>query len=447
MKAMPRLRVLLLAFAVYAGEARADEPAASRALSLADAQQIALENHPQIAAADYRALAAREVYVEARSGLLPQVNLYGSAVDAASANTRIMAGGLNNPSVFSRTAGGLTVNQLITDFGRTSNLAASSKLRAHAASYNATATRAQVLLEVDQNYFGALQAQAVLNIARQTLETRQLLLDRISVLAANKLKSDLDVSFARVAMQQSRLLLQKSQSDADAALAFLSSTLGYSELQRFTLVDDSSAPIEDANDVATLIKSALQDRPELASLRAEREAAQHLARAERDARFPTISVVGAAGGSPSHDVRLPDDYAAGSIQLSVPLFAGGLYRARESEAQLRAKAAAESLREVEDNVARDVRVAWLNLNDARQRQRTTEQLRDYAGEAYELADARYRAGSSSIVELSQAQLELTSAQIANANARYDVLIEHSDLNYQLGELSAAGANAQRPTAH
>ena len=123
-------------------------------------------------------------------------------------------------------------------------------------------------------------------------------------------------------------------------------------------------------------------------------------------------------------------------------YSPGACIARASEAQLRARAAAEALRAVEDNVSRDVRVAWLNLTDARQRQRTTEQLRDYAGEAYELADARYRAGSSSIVELSQAQLDLTSAQIANANARYDVLIEQSDLNFQLGTLTALDPSAQ-----
>jgi outer membrane protein len=441
----PHVNLCVLACAAWMGQTLAAEPDTIRPLSLAEAHQIALENHPQIAAADYRALAAREVYTQTRAGLLPQVNLYGSAVDAASANTRIMAGGLNNPSVFDRTAGGLTLNQLITDFGRTTNLAASSKLQAHAANFNAAATREEVLREVDQDYFHALQAQAVLNIARQTLDTRQLLLDRISVLAANKLKSDLDVSFARVALQQGRLLLQKAQTDAAAALAFLSTTLGYRELQRFRLTDDSLPSNNDTSDVSELIARALQDRPDLASLRDERDAAMHLARSERDARYPTISIVGAAGGSPSHDVRLQDDYAAGGIQLSMPVFAGGLYRARESEAQLQAKAAAESLRAVEDSIARDVRVAWMNLNDARLRQRTTEQLRDYAGDAYELADARYRVGSSSIVELSQAQLELTSAQIASANARYDVLIQQSDLDYQLGAL-ASGALATGPRA-
>src|SRR5215470_1881949 len=81
-------------------------PAAAQPLTLAEAHAIALENHPGIAAAGFRAQAEHEVYVQARAGLLPQVSLYGSAVHADSDNTRIMAGAINNPSVFSRTAVG-----------------------------------------------------------------------------------------------------------------------------------------------------------------------------------------------------------------------------------------------------------------------------------------------------------------------------------------------------
>jgi outer membrane protein len=121
------------------------------------------------------------------------------------------------------------------------------------------------------------------------------------------------------------------------------------------------------------------------------------------------------------------------------LFAGGLYQARQREAELRAKAAAESLRTIEDLVSRDVRIAWLNLNNARERRRTSEQLARYAATAYQLADARYRVGSSSIVELSQAQLELTAAQIEATTARYEVLIREADLNYQIGVPAATGA--------
>ena len=79
---------------------------------------------------------------------------------------------------------------------------------------------------------------------------------------------------------------------------------------------------------------------------------------------------------------------------------------------------------------RDVRIAWLNVNNALQQLQTTEDLLRNASEAFELAKARYQNGISSIVELSEAQLNLTSAQIAEANARYNVLIQQSNLNYQ-----------------
>src|ERR1035438_2860735 len=137
-------------------------------LTLSAAQQLALKNHPQIAAAGYRALAAQEALKESRAGFYPSVNLYGNAVGAGNENTRIMAGGLNNPSIYDRAAGGVAVNQLITDFGRTANLASSSKFQAQAENENANATRERVLLQVTVSYFSVLEAQAVLRVARQT---------------------------------------------------------------------------------------------------------------------------------------------------------------------------------------------------------------------------------------------------------------------------------------
>lgn len=427
------LFVTLACFALVARVAVAQEAAAPQSLTLDQAHKLALQNHPGVAAADFRAEAQSDVYKETRAGLLPQVNLYGSSVHADAANTRIMAGGLNNPSVFSRSAYGVGITQLITDFGRTSNLAASARLQSNAEQANAQATREQVLLEVDRSFFGVLQAQALQNVAQQTVQTRQLLLDRVSILAANKLKSELDVSFARVALEDGKLLQQRSQNDLDSAMAALSAALGYPEQRQFLLTDVPPTAEEAGGDVAPLIGQALQNRPELVSLRDMRDSADKLARSARDARLPSLSAVIAAGDSPDHDSRLPNDYSAGGIQLSMPIYAGGYYHAHEHETEMRAKAAAETLRAAEEGVTRDVRVAWLNLTSARDRLRTTQQLSRYSADAYQLADARYRAGSSSIVELSQAQLQLTSAQIAETTARYDVLIQQSILNFQTGE--------------
>jgi len=404
-------------------------------LTLTNARAIALRLHPQIASANYLALAAREVVKEARAGYFPTVNLYGTAVGANQEGTRILAGALNNPSIYDRAAGGLQVNQLITDFGRTANLTASAKLQAQAQDQDLELTREQVLLQVDSGYYAALGAQAVLRVAQQTLDTRQVLLDQVSALATNKLRSDLDVSFAQVQRQQAILLVEKAQNDADAAMATLSTALGYREFHEFQLVDEPTMQSVGTNDVSELVETALNHRPELLSLRDQGEAARHFAKAQRDSRLPTIQAMGVAGDAPMHDSHLAHDYAAGGLQLSIPLFAGGLYSARQHEAEFRAESDNELLRSLEDNIIRDVRIAWLNVNNAYQQLQTSEELVRNAAEAYDLAQARYTNEISSIVELSQAQLNLTSAQIAEANARYGVLIQQANLGYQTGAFS------------
>jgi outer membrane protein len=431
---MKRIIFALVIFAACAGEVFAEATNVPPVLTLADAQKIALQNHPQIAAADYRALAAREVLTETRAGYYPNANLYGDVVGANSEDARILAGGLNNPSVYNRVAGGASVSQLITDFGRTANLVASSKFQSQAENQNADATREQVLLQVNVNYFGTLGAQAVLHVAQQTVDTRQLLLDQVTLLASNKLKSELDVSFADVAVQQSKLLLEKAQNDFDASMASLSTALGYSKPRQFQLLEPGPPTNAILNDDGELVQTALAQRPELLSLRDQDVAAVKYARSQRDARLPSLSAFGAAGASPWHDSHLPNDYAVGGVELSFPLFAGGLYVARQHEAELRAQAEDELLRNLEDDIIRDVHIAWLNINNAREEIQTAQELVRSAGEAYDLAEARYKIGSSSIVELSEAQLSLTSAQITATNARYNLFIQQANLDYETGSL-------------
>ncbi|MGB9144875.1 MAG: TolC family protein, partial [Acidobacteriaceae bacterium] len=89
-------------------------------------------------------------------------------------------------------------------------------------------------------------------------------------------------------------------------------------------------------------------------------------------------------------------------------------------------------RDLRDRIVRDVRTAWLEANTSWQRLAVTAQLVQEADLGLKLAQARYRLGLSSIVELSQAQLQQTSAQIEDTNARYQYRLSLSALNYELG---------------
>jgi outer membrane protein len=137
---------------------------------------------------------------------------------------------------------------------------------------------------------------------------------------------------------------------------------------------------------------------------------------------------------PIHDSALPDNYAAAGLVLSLPLFAGGYYVARQHAAEFQAQADEASLRDLENNVSRDVRIAWLNSQNAFDRYKISEQILENSRQSYNLADARYKNGLSSIVEFNQAELNLISAQISLANTQYEYLIQRSALSFQTGAL-------------
>jgi outer membrane protein len=401
-------------------------------LTLKDAQQVAIGNHPRINAARFSARAANANITETRSAFFPNFNAGATGAEAET-NSRIAAGNLNNPLILSRYANGVNVNQLVTDFGRTSSLVQSSEFRAQAEGERVNATEEQVLIGVDRAYFSALRAQAVLKVADQTVAARQDVLDQISALAKSGLKSGLDVSFAQVNLAEAKLLQIRSQNDLNAAYADLTLALGSNDYRTYDLSEEPlPAPLP--ADISALVKGALQERPDLKGLRFDLDSAFKFANAERLLKFPTVSLVGSFGLIPVRTSVLQNNYAAAGVTVSIPLFNGRLYSARQQQAELRARAIEQNVRNSENVITRDVRVAWLNAKTALQNLDVTSQLVDQANNSLDLAQARYKIGLSSIAELSQAQLNKTEADIAFASARYEYQIRRAELDYQVGTI-------------
>jgi outer membrane protein len=406
-----------------------NNPVMPMSLSLKDAQALALKNNPQISVARLTALASQQVTREVRSNLWPTATADLTAVDA-DPGTRITAGGLSNSAIYQRAAAGATVNQLLTDFGRTTNLISSANLAAKAENQNAVATKEQILLAVDQAFYNALQTQAVLTVARQTVADRKTVTDQVGALYKNKLKSELDFSFANVNLAQAKLLLLDAQNNENAALASLSAVLGFSNLQNFQLAQDTTAILAPQGNVDDLISTAFAVRPEILSLEFQSESTKKFQTAERDLLLPDIRALGAAGDTPVRNPIVSSSYWAVGVNVEIPIFNGFLFTARAREAALRAQATLERLRDLRDRIARDVRTSWLNATTAYDRLAVTQQLLEQANLALNLAQARYKLGLGSIVELSQAQLQQTQAQISDAQAGYDYRLALAVLQYQ-----------------
>jgi outer membrane protein len=398
-------------------------------LSVRDAEAIALKNNPSISVARLNALASQQVTREVRSALWPHAYAGLTAVDARN-NSRITAGALNNPIIYTRAAGGGTVSQLITDFGHTTNLVASARLQAKADEQKAVATKEDVLLATDQAFYSALQTHAVLRVAEQTVASRQLLADQVSALTKSKLKSDLDLSFSNVNLAQAKLLYLDALNNDKSAVASLSAILGYPTLENFELINDTEPLTPPPADVDALIADAFSKRPEILALEFESESAEKLHQSDRDQMFPTISALAAYGDSPTRDDRVYGPYGAVGVNVQIPVFNGFLFSAKSRETDLRAQASRQRLMDLRNRMSRNVRTSWLTANTAFDRVTVSEQLLAQANLALDLAQTRYKLGLSSIVELSQAQLQQTQAEIGNAQAGYEYRLALSVLRYQ-----------------
>ena len=332
-------------------------PQTAATLTLAQAEALALKNNPQISIGRLRALAAQQYVREARAALMPNAYLSLTAVDA-NPGSRLTAGFLNNPTLFPRAAAGVSVTQLVTDFGRTTNLVSSSEYGAKSEDQSAAATRADILLVVDQAFYNSLETKALVTVAEETVHARQTLVDKVEALTNAKLKSEIDLNFSNVDLARGKLLLLEAQNNYQTSLAALSAILGYADEQNFQLVDETRSVNQPATNVAPLIQQALEQRPEIKALEFEVASAEKFGSAEHDLWRPTVNALGVVGQAPVRDNHIESWYGAVGVNINIPVFNGFLYSARAKAADLQTEADRQKLLDARNNLARDVRNAW-----------------------------------------------------------------------------------------
>lgn len=432
---MRRLSIVAL-WAIGAGLAQSQSPAPTQMLTLPQAVAIAIQNHPQIAVAQNIEAAAGQRLVEARAPYYPTVNAEITASQGLY-DSRIGAGFLQTSNLFTREGEGLALNQLITDFGRTGSLVANARLQAQAAAQTTQATRFDIVLGVNRAYFGVLESQALVRVAQETVTARQTLTDQVTALGNAQLKSQVDVSFAQVNLSEAQLLLIRARDNLQQSFVDLARAMGQDVPPAQYQLVEGTAPGAPPPMVEDLVAQAVQNRPELADLRFRYQAAQKFETAERDLKRPNVDLIAVGGALPYLDQNpriAPEGYEGVAINVEIPIFNGHLFTARARAAGYESVAANQRLRDLQQQVEHDVRAAWLTASTAYQRIPVTVELVNQAQLAMTLAQGRYDLGLASIVELTQAQLNVTQAQIENVNAQYDYQSAYALLQYTLGAL-------------
>lgn len=404
-------------------------------ITRSEAERQALKSNPRITAAHLVALAAGQVTRETRSAEMPQVSANITAVKAED-GSRIGAGQLNPSALYTHAGTGGILSQLITDFGRTHNLVENAKLQEKAQQQNVLATEQDVLLATNQVFYRLLDAQSLLDVAKATVQARGDVLNLTQALTKSALKSELDLNIAAADLSQAQLLQLDAENSVASARAELAALLAAPSDTNYYAMEGATTITAPPELTQAVLDEAHVARPDMEALQLQVQADHKFAKAQQEQHLPTISATTIGGVTPVRPdgVFAQNWYAAAGVNLGLPIFTGFRISSEAKEARLRQQADEKRRDDLGNSISRDVRVAALAAQTAYQRIAVTENFQKETDQALQLAKTRYKLGLSSIVELSQAQLQSTQASVQAVNARFDYLLALRSLEYARGLL-------------
>ena len=415
-----------------------DAAAKGRFLGLQQAVETGLQNHPIVQEANAGLAASSARTDQAKSLYYPQVfaNADGTA-GAGRINPRfLVGGGLLQPNLSTYTAGVLA-SQRIYDFGFTKNLVESSQYGERAQEQDVNARRALVIVSIQRSYLNSLKRQTLVRIAEETVRERGIITGQIETLYRQQLKSKLDLDLVKVELVNAESLLVRSRNDLKSSFADLNRTMGIAGSEDYTL-EDVTTDVKIPRALGDLIADSLT-HPELKRAKEQTASAEAKKRAMKSQYLPTVSAI-ASGGyydtfDPNRNVATGGWWTAGGM-VSMPLFTGGLIENQVKEAAAQQAAAQAQSTNIEQALTQQVTNAYLDTVTFAQQIKLAEELVKTAQEALSLAKQRYKLGLGTIVEVTQSEVGLTTAQTKLAEAQYDYKIAEVTLAY------AAGGSAQ-----
>ncbi len=412
-------------------------------LGLRQALDLAFRYHPSLQEGDAQVRAAHARTEQTKSLYLPQVYAnFDTAAGAARINPRFVspAGGLLQPNLSAYT-GGVLASQRLYDFGFTRNLVESNEMAARAQMQDVSARRAWVSLNVQRAYLNSLKRRRIVQIAEETVRERGVIKSQIEALYRQQLKSKLDLDLVQVELTNAESLLVRARNDLKSSYADLNRTMGVAGADEYVL-EDLPVRVQSAGTLESLINESF-NHPELKRAKEQIRSAEAKLRATKKQYLPTVQAIASAGDYETFDASkgLPTGgwwSAAGTI--SMPLFTGFLIENQVREAAAQQDAAQAASATIEQALTQQVTNAYLDTITQAQQIKLAEEQVKTAQEALNLAKQRYKLGLGSVVEVTQSEVALTSAQTRLAEAQYDYKTAEVLLAYSTGALTNGAAS-------
>jgi outer membrane protein len=377
-------------------------------LTLNECIDIALRKNPSILASIYGVDVSRSRVGQARSFYYPQLS-------ASAAYDRIQPVSFaTSTASYDQYTGSVSLNQNILDFGKTSSQVDISKYNLMSARSDLNSIQDTIILSVKQAYYGVLQAKRNRDVAADVIRQFQLHLDQAKGFYEVGTNAKIDVIKAEVDLSNAQLSLINAENALKIAWVTLNNAMGTPDAPEYTIEDNLSfrkypITLEEAT------ARAFENRPDLKSVIAKRQAAEENVSFARSNYYPNLSGNASYNWIGEKTSAMEHGWSAG-VMLTVPLFSGFLTQQQVAEAKANLYALRANEESLRQQILLDVRQAYLNLQAAEASITTAELASKQAKENLDLANGRYAAGVGSPIEVSDAFATYVTAQASYTTA-------------------------------
>jgi len=415
----------------------------SAADSLIDIYNDALENDPQYKSAEFSYLAGKEIKVQGRAGLLPNISISAQTNWNEYYQNDELQNQYNNFSSSARLTQPLIRLDSWFKYRQ-------SKFLTDAAEADFAYSQQALIVRTAELYFNVLRAIDNLSAARSEEKAIKKQLDQIRQRYEVGLAAVTEVQEAQLAFDLSLASRTRVEGEVYTAKEALNALVGREILSLDGLVNDLNVTNPVPASKEEWARKAVENNFRLQAANLRKFASKNNARSVASNHLPKVDIVGVQTESETNqyafdglntggafDITVPDETQRDtySLQLSMPIFQGGAVISRTKQAYAESNKSSEDALFTERSVIQDVRSQYSNVVTLVANLRAQKQAVVSASSALEATKVGYEVGTRNIVDLLQAEKNLYSAERNLSNAKYDYLITTLRLHLAAGTLS------------
>lgn len=393
---------------------------------------IAIQNNSDIKIGKYKENIKDSNYKNSKANYLPRVSSQAELAKYEITN-------VGNRVDDDVTGISLTVNQLIYDFGKTSNIIDSAKEEYIASNFETAKNISSTVLKTKQVYYDILSNFQRIELAKESIKMDELHLEQAEKYYNAGVRTLIDVTDAKLKLSNSKLELVQAQYSLKNSKTKLISILGVDDTNKIDIKNEKDIILlaknlknSDAN-LDNLLNSGYENRAELKMYEKLINSQNLKIKSVNAEYYPRLDFDAGYSDKNSDEIKNIDTrQVTAGIYLKWDIYTGNSTDANIKSALSNLGILKQQLTQQKLQIKEEVTNAYFDLKQNEENINIALLSVDLSSQKLNLANQRYKAGLNDLVELNESKLQYIESKNKLINSYYNYLLSKANIDYAIG---------------